>query len=652
MNLISKNSMQEKFKTNFRAGIASLLVWSRYLTTFLFFLNSYLFIRLLEKIFLNRYIPIKAANIFRRFINPLYLKLTELGKQRRKPNTTPQLSLIDLALKNIAYKKSRSAITILGMTVGIAAVVFLVGSGFGVQKLVIDRSIRLDEMRQADISIQPGTKISITDKSIDTIASFSEVESVEPILNIVAKVKYNNSVTDTPVYAVTREYLELSAIRTRYGAAFGETNEKVRAEELELSQVKGVTLKQKIYYEISPDSWEPVYSKSNFKSKVIGYTSGSGESFEGERIVGGQDSESEPGQIWIRSQFSLWKKGSCDIAQLNCFDGEFIPLLDRRGNQQKAFGYISFEQNSLTEENKAVLGASDGTNVQIELIELEDSEATSEKSEEKTLPLQKQALKEAVINESMAGLLGLEPQEAVGEEFDVSFIVTNELLAADVEKIVSDEANYKITGVVSEGDTPFFYIPLGDLDRLGIINYSQLRIVANDNESLPPLRAKIEAMGYSTTSVADTKEQIDSFFSNLRIVLGVIGSFGLAVAALGMFNTLTVSLLERIKEIGLLKAMGMSRDEVRGLFLTESMIMGFYGGVAGIILGYLMGLAASMILSIFSFAQGESFLLIISIPATFVLIVLTVSFLLGIFTGVYPAQRTTKISALDAWRYE
>src|SRR5690606_7697351 len=189
---------------------------------------------------------------------------------------------------------------------------------------------------------------------------------------------------------------------------------------------------------------------------------------------------------------------------LNCFDGEFIPLLDRRGNQQKAFGYISFEQNSLTEENKSVLGASDGTNVQIELIELEDSEATNEESEEKTLPLQKQALKEAVINESMASLLGLEPQDAVGEELDVSFIVTNELLAADVEKIISDEANYKITGVVSEGDTPFFYIPLGDLDRLGIINYSQLRIVANDNESLPPLRAKIEAMGYATTSVADT----------------------------------------------------------------------------------------------------------------------------------------------------
>ena len=101
------------------------------------------------------------------------------------------------------------------------------------------------------------------------------------------------------------------------------------------------------------------------------------------------------------------------------------------------------------------------------------------------------------------------------------------------------------------------------------------KLTVSTQESLANVRRQIEGMGYVTTSVADTVEQINNFFGTARIVLALLGMAALGVAALGMFNTLTVSLLERTREVGLMKAMGMKAFEVQELFLTESMVMSF-----------------------------------------------------------------------------
>ena len=146
--------------------------------------------------------------------------------------------------------------------------------------------------------------------------------------------------------------------------------------------------------------------------------------------------------------------------------------------------------------------------------------------------------------------------------------------------------------------------------------------------------------------------RINSLFSTARTVLALLGMVALAVAALGMFNTLTVSLLERTREVGLMKAMGMKSSEVQELFLTESMIMGFLGGILGIILGFLAGKALGVVLSVFAVAKGVGILDVSSLPAVFVLVILTLSLLVGFATGIYPARRATKISALNALRYE
>jgi putative ABC transport system permease protein len=119
-----------------------------------------------------------------------------------------------------------------------------------------------------------------------------------------------------------------------------------------------------------------------------------------------------------------------------------------------------------------------------------------------------------------------------------------------------------------------------------------------------------------------------------------------------MFNTLTVSLLERTREVGLMKAMGMKSTEVHELFLTESMTMGFFGGLIGLVLGFVAGKILGLILSIFAVVSGVGFIDITYIPFAFVLVIVFLSIIVGVGTGIYPAKRATKISALNALRYE
>ena len=256
------------------------------------------------------------------------------------------------------------------------------------------------------------------------------------------------------------------------------------------------------------------------------------------------------------------------------------------------------------------------------------------------------------MNRAMLKVLGLNESEAVGKTFNTSFVVVGDLLQDMKEKIESDPAEYKIVGVIPDDKTPLFYVPFIDLRSLGVVNYSQVKAVTKNKDVLGKVRQQIEAMGYLTHSVVDTVNQVNNIFGTARTVLALVGMVALAVASLGMFNTLTVSLLERTREVGLMKAMGMKSIEVRELFLTESMIMGFFGGILGIILGFLAGKAVGLILSAYALSKGQGYIDISSIPVYFAVVVILLSLTVGIVTGIYPARRAKKISALDALRYE
>lgn len=260
--------------------------------------------------------------------------------------------------------------------------------------------------------------------------------------------------------------------------------------------------------------------------------------------------------------------------------------------------------------------------------------------------------RQAVVNRAFLKVLSINESEAIGLPFSVAFIATGKVLAEGQDRIESKPAEYTIVGVTPDDKIPLFYVPFIHLKSLGINNYSQAKIVVKDEKSLQGVRSLAEAQGFTTISVVDTVAQINSLFETVRTVLALVGTIALFVAALGMFNTLTVSLLERTREIGLLKSMGMKSSEIRDSFLAESMIMGSLGGIMGITVGFVLGKILELILSIVAIKGGLGWISMVDIPVSFGLLIIFVSFSVGVFTGIYPARRATKISALNALRYE
>lgn len=155
-----------------------------------------------------------------------------------------------------------------------------------------------------------------------------------------------------------------------------------------------------------------------------------------------------------------------------------------------------------------------------------------------------------------------------------------------------------------------------------------------------------------TTSMVDTINQIEKFFTTLRIGLAVVGSIAFGISILGMINTLTISLMERTREVGLLKSIGMRSCEVRKLFITESMLIAFFGGITGVIIGSVLGGILSLVLSIISITKGGDYLLVSKIPILLLFGIMIISGIIGYITGLYPSKRALKMSPLDALRYE
>lgn len=260
--------------------------------------------------------------------------------------------------------------------------------------------------------------------------------------------------------------------------------------------------------------------------------------------------------------------------------------------------------------------------------------------------------REIVVNKALLNLLSINESTAVGSEISMVSVIVGSLLEQSNSRIQTTSVDYLIIGVIENESEPMAYVPFIDFRSLGVPYYSQAKVLLSSSDDISRVRPQINGLGYSTSSVVDTVEQVTELFSKIRLVLGGVGVIALVIAALGMFNTLTVSLLERTREIGLMKTMGMKSNEIRKLFLSESLVIGVLGGFLGLILGYVAGLLTSIIASLLVITKGVGFINVAKIPLEFMLLIIFISFLVGMVTGIFPAKRATEISALNALRYE
>jgi len=159
-------------------------------------------------------------------------------------------------------------------------------------------------------------------------------------------------------------------------------------------------------------------------------------------------------------------------------------------------------------------------------------------------------------------------------------------------------------------------------------------------------------MGFNTFSILDASKGLQTFFKIVDLFLGIFGSLALAVACIGIVNTLVMAILERRREIGIMKAIGASDRDVQGLFFAEAGAMGVFGGLIGVVLGWAIGRAIDIGTNIYLHRQGLQPQHFWAVPWWLVAFALGFSVVVSLGSGIYPAVRAAKLDPVQALRYE
>jgi putative ABC transport system permease protein len=182
--------------------------------------------------------------------------------------------------------------------------------------------------------------------------------------------------------------------------------------------------------------------------------------------------------------------------------------------------------------------------------------------------------------------------------------------------------------------------------------YASLSVRAKSPSQVEALENSIKKMGFNAFSLLDASKSLRTFFTVFDSLLGIFGCLALAVATLGIVNTLVMAILERRREIGVLKALGAADSDVQQLFFLEAGVMGFFGGVFGVLFGWLLGRAVTFGTNVYLARQNLNPIELSSVPWWLVVSALVFGILVSLAAGLYPASRAAKLNPVDALRYE
>ncbi|HLW87307.1 MAG TPA: FtsX-like permease family protein [Terriglobales bacterium] len=193
---------------------------------------------------------------------------------------------------------------------------------------------------------------------------------------------------------------------------------------------------------------------------------------------------------------------------------------------------------------------------------------------------------------------------------------------------------------------------LRDISLSGASTYTSLSVRVRDPNQVPAVEDAIKKMGFSAFSIVDATRSMRQFFAVLDGFLAIFGSLALAVASIGIVNTLVMAILERRREIGIMKALGASDADVRGLFFAEAGAMGLVGGAVGVTLGWVIGRLINFGTNIYLARQHFPPAQVWSVPLWLVLGAIAFSMVVSLLSGLYPAARAARLDPVQALRYE
>lgn len=408
--------------------------------------------------------------------------------------------LISFSLQSFKNRRSRMILTVLGMAVAIAVILFLVSLGYGLQKTILERITTEDSLLTLDVFPPETESIKLDNESIDTISALPNVAVVSPQAVITSNIQLGELTSETVVNAVNEDFFRLAGIKVEQGEAL---------------------------------------------------------------------SDETPNQIVV----------SPVVAELFAIQPEEL--------LQKTV-VVTFDLSQLVKppENELDLTVS--------------TPSASTKAE---------------------------PQI-----FTREFTITG------------------ITGATDETNQAF--ISIANLSTVEIAEYQFVKIQVDDQKNIEETRQSLIDSGYLVSALSDVVSQANQIFGIIQLVLAIFGIFSLCVAAIGLINTMTISLLERINEIGIMRAIGASAWDIKKIFLIESTLIGFFGGVVGIVLGMIGGLLFNIGLNLLARSLGGQPVSIFHTPFWFIFFIVIFSAGVGFLAGIMPAQKAGKLNALEALRYK
>jgi len=257
-------------------------------------------------------------------------------------------------------------------------------------------------------------------------------------------------------------------------------------------------------------------------------------------------------------------------------------------------------------------------------------------------PLGKDNPKEVIVSSAVGKVFGKSPQDLVGQKISFS------LLPATPGGANIEADGYVIAGVAESEDTAFHTVADG-LNVPPDAPYAKVKVECKSGAVMGAVRDAISQKGFSVSSL-ETVTEVNKLFGVVNIILGLFGIITLAVSSIGMFNTMTVALLERTTEIGIMRSIGASRWDILSMFIIESTLMGFLGGIAGIILGVASGQIVNLIVNIAAKYMGGKSLVLFAYPLWFLGFIVAFSIFIGFATGIGPAKRASSLDPLEALR--
>lgn len=539
--------------------------------------------------------------------------------------------ILGMSLTNLWRRKMRTLLTVLGVIIGTASIVVMLSLGIGLKQAMVSQVSSAGGLTEIMVTGGDDSGMSerlLDDDTMQTFLDMEHVDSVEPQLTYSMPLQVGKYEADS-VTVIGIPQKNLQEIELEEGSTPDTENGG------SLSLIVGNQVLSDSFFESATGEY-PYWENNEapdvdlMKDQMFGGITS--DDVAGDDTTNVTDDSSDTSLVDVVD--SAFTEGADDFSASDDFSLDDIGTTKAQDDDADDDAPSSTTENSVGTQEPTTENISSGdSGLEYDGIgEMgEDSMSyTSFTSDMKKVPIK------------VAGITAGTDTDYT--EFSYNCYTDIDSLKAFLKK------NYSENQVIPGQPTDKKGKPYRDL------KYSQFVVNVDDSSNVEAVLQDIQDMGYYGETNKEWIEETEKQFMIIEAVLGGIGAVAMLVAAISIANTMTMSTYERTKEIGVMKVLGCALGNIRSMFLAEAAFIGFLGGVAGIILSYVLSIVLNKVIAprfMGDMLEGYgSNVSISAIPLWLVALAIVFSTLIGMIAGFFPAQRATKLSPLAAIRNE